>query len=215
MRYGLAGLMMVAVSTAACARSATVESTGDVTPAPAPAPATSNSLPMGTTMQLRLDQTIGTASNHVGDQFTATVTNSVQAQNGDVVVPTGTKVYGTVTGLDDSDNATDPAVIKLAFDSLAVNGQSYPFEAKITATELQQTGQDTRNETVKKAAIGAAAGAVLGAVLGDADMKNILIGGALGAAAGTAISLGTGNVEAALPQGTMMTVRSTQSVALR
>jgi hypothetical protein len=215
MRHGIAGLTMIAIAAAGCARSATVESTGEVTPAPAPAPATSDALPIGSTLHVRLDESIGTANNHVGDSFTATVTNEINAADGSVVIPSGSKVSGKVTGLDDSDNATDPAVIKLDFDSISINGVDHPFEAKITATELQRQGADTRDETVRKAAIGAAAGAVLGAVLGDVDLKSILVGGALGAAAGTAISLGTGDVEAVLPQGTMMTIRSTQEIAVR
>jgi hypothetical protein len=56
---------------------------------------------------------------------------------------------------------------------------------------------------------------VLGAVLGDADLKNILTGAALGAAAGTAISLGAGDVEGTLPVGTVFTIQSTQQVSLR
>jgi hypothetical protein len=40
------------------------------------------------------------------------------------------------------------------------------------------------------------------------------LGGLLGAAGGTAISLGAGDVQAVLPSGTGMTIQSTQQVAL-
>jgi hypothetical protein len=64
----------------------------------------------------------------------------------------------------------------------------------------------------EKAAVGAAAGAVLGAVIGG-SLKDILVGGVLGAGTGTIISLGMGDLEASLPQGTEMTLRSTTRVA--
>lgn len=214
MRYGIAALTMAALATSACARTATVESTGDVTPQPTATPSTSSSLPVGTTMQVRLDNELGTESSKVGDTFTATVINDVRAGDGSIAVASGSTVRGSVTAVDDSDDATDAAVIKLSFNELSMNGRNYPFEARIEATDLKQQG-DTRQETIQKAGIGAAAGAVLGAVLGDADMKNILVGAAVGAAAGTAISLGAGDVEGTLPVGTVLTIQATQTVSLR
>jgi hypothetical protein len=151
----------------------------------------------------------------VGDNFSATVENAVVAQNGTTVVPAGAKITGTVTGLDNSDHLGEPAAIKIEFEHLSMNGQTYPFNAKVTATNLETRGGDTRQETLKKAGVGAAAGAVLGAVLSGGDLEKILLGGALGAAAGTVISLGTGEVEAVLPAGTRMTLQTTQTVALR
>jgi hypothetical protein len=214
MRYGITALTMALLASTACARSATVESPGDVAPMPTATPATSTSLPVGTTMQVRLNNELGTERSKVGDTFTATVVSDVRAADGSVAVPSGSTVRGTVTAVDGSDNVTDAAVIKLAFNELTIRGQNHPFEARIEATDLKQQG-DTRQETVQKAGIGAAAGAVLGAVLGDAELKNILVGAALGAAAGTAISLGAGDVEGTLPVGTVLTIQSTQQVSLR
>lgn len=204
----VAGLMLVG-----CARQTRVESAGDVDLSATPADATM--LPGGSTVEVRLDQEIGTKTNKVGDTFTATVDNAVVATNGATVVPAGSKVYGKVTGLDNSDRVGDAAVIKIDFERITVNGRDYPFNAKVTATKLETRGGDTRDETLKKAGIGAAAGAVLGAVLSGGDLDKILIGGALGAAAGTAISLGMGETEAVLPSGTKMTLQTTQTVSLR
>lgn len=207
-------LAMAILTLGACAQAARVESSaGDV--AITPTPATANALPIGTQLEVTLDNAIGTKVNKVGDTFTATVQNAVVAQDGQTAVPSGSKIYGSVTGLQDRTNPTETAVIKLAFSRLEMNGRSVPFEARVTATNLQTTGGDTRNETLKKAGIGAAAGAVLGAVLSGGELSKILVGGALGAAAGTAISLGTGETEAVLPAGSRMTLQTTQTVALR
>lgn len=178
-------------------------------------PVSRSTLPTGTTLQARLNETLGTKQSKVGDTFTATVQSAVTTQNGETVVPSGAVIHGRVTAVEPSRNATEPAIIRLAFDRLTFGGRSHPFEASVTRAAPQQTGGDTRDETLRKAGIGAAAGALLGAVLGDAELKNMAIGAVLGAGVGTAISLGTGTVDSALPAGTTLTLRTTQDVALR
>lgn len=198
---------------AGCARQTRIESTGDV--ALSSTPADSRALPSGSNLTMTLDREIGTKVSKVGDTFSGTVETAIVASNGETVVPSGSKVYGKVTGLDNSDNLGEPAAIKVDFERIDIRGQSYPLSAKVAATNLQTRGGDTRSETLKKAGVGAAAGAVLGAVLSGGELSKILLGGALGAAAGTVISLGVGDVEAVLPAGTRMTLQTTSTVALR
>jgi hypothetical protein len=209
----IAARLFAALLIAGCARQATVESTGDV--AISASPTDARSLPSGTTVDVRLDNEIGTKSSKVGDTFSATVENAVVASNGVTAVPAGSRIYGKVTGLDNSDRVGEPAAIKIDFERIVVDGVSRPFYAKVTATNLATRGADSRDETLKKAGVGAAAGAVLGAILSGGDLDKILLGGALGAAAGTVISLGTGDVEGVLPAGTTMQLTTTRTVALR
>ena len=213
MRKGIAAMYALAAlaTVGACARTTTVESGGDVAPATA---VNANSLPTGSVVTVALDQPVGTKTSKVGDTFSATVVDAIVASNGQTVVPAGSKVYGKVTGLQDSDNVGQKAAIRLDFERINVNGVERPFEANITATNLQTQKEETRDETLKKAGIGAAAGAVLGAVIGGGDISKILGGAAIGAAAGTVISLGGGDVEAVLPAGSRMTLQTTQQVAL-
>jgi len=210
-------LALVATAALGCARAATVESesTGTVGPVMSTGvtPVNARTLPAGVDLELTLDQAIGTKNSRVGQEFSATVRNTVYAQNGRVVVPEGAKVYGRVTGLDDSDHPGEAAAIRLDFERIVLNGRSYPFEARITATNLE-TSRD-RNVSGRDVAVGAAAGAVLGAIVGEGDLRKVLGGAAIGAAAGTVIALGVGDTEASLPAGARMNVRTTQSVALR
>ncbi len=208
-----AASLVVGLLLAGCARQATMESAGDV--AISSSPTDAMSLPSGTTLDVRLDQEIGTKSSKVGDTFTATVTNAVVATNGTTAVPVGSKIYGKITGLDNSERAGDPAAIRVDFERIEVNGTSHPLYAKVTATNLETRGADTRDETIKKAGVGAAAGAVLGAIISGGDLDKILLGGVLGAAAGTVISLGTGDVEGVLPAGTTLQLQTTRVVGLR
>ena len=145
----LAASVMAGLLLTGCARQATVESTGDV--AISASPTDSRTLPSGTTLDVKLDQEIGTKSSKVGDQFSATVVNAVVAQNGTTAIPAGSKVYGKVTGLDNSERAGDAAAIRIDFERITVNGTSHPLYAKVTATNLETRGGDTRNETIQKA----------------------------------------------------------------
>ena len=211
MRKTAPAVLALAAMLGACSRATTVESSGDVATA---TPVNANNLPTGSVLTVTLDQQVGTKTSKVGDTFSATVVDPVVASNGQTVVPAGTKVYGKVTGLQESNNAGQKAAIRLDFERININGVERPFEANVTATNLVKEGEDSRNETLKKAGIGAAAGAVLGAVIGGGDVSKILGGAAIGAAAGTVISLGTGEVDAVLPAGSKMTLQTTQQVTL-
>jgi hypothetical protein len=204
-----------ALATVACASSPRVDTAAGGEVSPATVPVNARSLPAGATMDVTLDQQLGTQSSHVGDNFSATVANAVVAENGRTAVPTGARVWGHVSGVRPAGNATEQAAIVLDFDSLTFNGRRYPFEANVTATDLQKQGGASTNETLKDAAIGAAAGAVLGAILSGADKDKILLGAGVGAVAGTAISLGRGGTNGVLPAGSHMSIQTTQSVALR
>jgi hypothetical protein len=198
-----------AIAFSACAKTMQVESGGEVG---AVTPANANILPSGTAITAKLDQSLGAKTSHVGDNFTATVTNAVAAQNGATVVPAGAKLHGHITGLRDAATSSDQALVRLDFDSLTINNRTYPFDAEVTNVTV--ANRPVTSDVTKSAAVGAAAGAVLGAVIGKGDLDKIIAGGLLGAAAGTVISLGTGGNEHVLPEGSTLTIRSTENVTL-
>lgn len=198
----------LAVALGGC-RGAEVEGEPDVQPAPRPP--TADVIPAGTLFEVDLNQTIGTDRNQVGDRFTATVREPLIAQDGQVVVPRGATVHGVITGLDDSDRIGDQAAIRVDFERITFDGSSHPFRAAVIDTDVEL--DDETERLAERAAIGAAAGAVLGGIIGG-DLEDILVGGALGAGAGTVISLGLGSVDAELPRGTDMTLRTTRTIEL-
>jgi hypothetical protein len=205
--------VVTGIALAACAGSPRVATANGEVATPV-TPTNTRTLPAGAMMDLTLDQQLGTKTSHTGDQFSATVATAVIAQNGRTAIPAGARVWGHVSGVTPANNATETAAMVLDFDSLTFGARTYPYKANIVATNLQKQGPST-SETVKSAAIGAAAGAVLGAVLSGADRDKILLGGGLGAVAGTAISLGKNGENAVLPTGSHLSVQTTQSVALR
>jgi hypothetical protein len=215
-------LSSVAALAAVCAlsgcgamnRTTTVESGGDVASGAVVTPTNNNTIPAGVRLSTTLDQTLGTKTSKAGDFFTATVSSSLYATNGTIVVPAGAKIEGHVTALDDSDNPTEPALIRLNFDRIRFNGTSYPFAAAIVQSNPVQSSNTTSSDKTKQIVIGGAVGAAIGGLLSGGDLKNIVIGGALGAAAGSIVSLGT-EVNATLPAGSQMTVQATQTTTIR
>ena len=195
-------------------RSTTVESGGDVaTSSAVVTPANNRTIPAGARLVTRLDQTLGTSTSKVGDVFTATVDQPLRASDGSIVVPAGARIEGRVTARDDSDHAGDPALLRLAFDRIRMNGQTYPFSASIVQSNAVETREPSGSRT-KQVVIGGAVGAALGGLLGRGDLDKIMIGGAIGAAAGSIVSLGT-EVNATLPAGSQMTVQATQTTTIR
>ena len=196
---------------AGCASNPRVEAAGDVAPA---MPTTSRYLPMGSPLDVRLDQTLGASSNREGDSFSATVIDPLLAQDGTTVVPAGAEVYGHITGLTKANIPGQQSVIRLDFDRLRFNGRDYPFDASVSNVSPVNQSSNT-SSTERSAVTGAAAGAVLGAILGGGDLSKLIEGGLLGAAAGTAISLGKDASHSEIPAGSTMTLRASHDVQLR
>lgn len=203
MHRRLATLLTLALFVLAGCRGASVIGDEDVSYDQGVIP-TADAVPEGTVLQTELNDRIDT-NGRVGDDFSATVVRSVRSNDGQVVIPAGAEVYGTVTGLDDSDQIGDQAAVRLDFDAIAFGNDTYDLDAEVVDAGVETRRADA--DPTEEAAVGAAAGAALGAIV-EGDLLGALIGGALGAGTGTVISLGTGDVEATLPAGTSMTLRT-------
>jgi hypothetical protein len=206
--------MAMLAACGAANRTTTVESSGDVATGAVVTPVNNRSIPAGARFTATLDQSLGTKISKAGDFFSATVSSPLYAADGSVVIPTGSKVEGHVTALDDSDNPTEPALIRLDFDRIRIGGTSYPLSAAIVSSQPVKASDATGADRTKQIVIGGAVGAALGGLISGGDLDKIVIGGALGAAAGSIISLGT-EVNATLPLGSSMTVQATQTTMIR
>jgi hypothetical protein len=186
-------------------------------PAPAPAPqprVVTSTVPMGTSMSLRLNETLSTETNRVGDAFTATLQNAITDADGRVIVPAGATVRGRLTQVEKSGHVGATGIIKLAFEAVSFGGRSYPMDATVMRANPQRQNRTSTQEQAAKVAAGAAAGAVLGRVLGR-DTRSTLKGAAVGAAAGTAIAMGTADVDVVLPAGSDMVIRLDTPIEIR
>lgn len=179
-----------------------------------PQPRTVNlTVPVGTTFAIRMNEELSTKQNQAGDAFTATLDDPIVDAQGRVIIPAGATVRGRVTAVAPSTRVGQTAAMKLAFEAISFDGESYPLQATVQSADVQQDTRTSTAETAGKVAAGAAAGAILGQVLGK-NTESTLKGAAIGAAAGTAIAMGTSDVDAVLPQGAQVIVRVDQPITV-
>lgn len=181
---------------------------------PAPAPETvALSVETGSTLMTTLDRELSTRDASVGDAFTATVSQPVAA--GDrVALPAGSKVHGEITAVQKSGSSGQPAVLKVDFKRVTVDGKDYPISAELVDAQPKKKSRTSAGEAAAKIGVGTAAGAVLGRIIGG-NATGTFVGAAVGAAAGTAIVLGTQDVDAVLPEGSPMTLKLTGPLTVR
>jgi hypothetical protein len=207
-------LSLLALAAIGCARTVRVESESPGILEPVMMPVNSRALPTGTDLYVELDNRIG-RETRVGDMFSATVRHAVYAQNGARVVPIGAKVYGRVAALDEANYPGEPAAIRLDFNRLVFGGRSYPFDAQIASTDLEERAPP-RSFSERVILATTAIGALVGAAVSGGEVGGIVGGAAIGAVGGVVYSYYVrGGGDVALPAGSHMTLRTTRPIVLR
>ena len=154
-------------------------------------------LPAGTTLAVRLDQSLGTFRNRSGDTFTATLDAPVMA-NKKVVIPKGTQFSGHVMSATPSGRLKGRGYITITLDSFDLDGQTYRIST--SASSRATAGHKKRNMALIGG--GAGVGTLIGGLAGGG--KGAAIGAAAGAAAGTAGAAATGEKNVSIPAETLM-----------
>ena len=160
-------------------------------------PASTNEVPTGTELDVRLQNSLNSGTAQVEDRFEATTLVDLNV-NGRVLIPAGSLMRGVVTAVEPGTRTNRTAKMTVSFDQVTVNGRSYAMRG--TVTEAIK-GDGIRGEATRAGA-GAAVGGIIGAVLGGAKgaLLGVLIGG------GGTIAATEGK-EVELPQGTVLRVR--------
>jgi hypothetical protein len=165
-------------------------------------------LPAGTTLTVRLGQSISAKTAKQGETFVATTAKAVSVE-GKTAVPAGSQVEGIVTEAKNPGKFSGEGVLSVRLTQLTVNGKSYEIQSEpLTAS---QKGKGKRTAAVTGGS--AAGGALIGGLAGGG--KGALIGGVVGAGAGTAGAALTGNKELALPAESALSFRLSQSLTLK
>jgi hypothetical protein len=161
------------------------------------APAGSVEIPVGTEIDVRLQNALNSGTNQVEDRFEATTLVDVGV-NSRVVIPAGSVMRGVITQVEAATRTNRTARMTVSFDQVTVNGQAYAIRGTVSqAIE----GEGIRGETAR-IGTGAGVGAIIGGILGGfkGAMAGILIGG------GGTIAATEGK-EVQLPQGSVLRVR--------
>lgn len=162
-------------------------------------------VPAGTVMEFRVQETVSTDSHAAGDVFVASVGSDVVDSDGTVLVPAGTRSRWMVSEAGEGE-ADGETVLAFHLEAVELGGEWMPVTGTVTATELESSASDSKTETAAKVAVGAAAGAILGQVIGK-DTESTLKGAGVGAAVGTVVALTTRGSKVTLPEGSTITVR--------
>jgi hypothetical protein len=163
-------------------------------------------IPVGTEIDVRLQEPLSSKTAKVEDRFEATTMVDVRDDRDRVLIPAGSMLRGVVSSVNKAGRIERQGKMTLAFDQVTVKGRDYPFRATVTQA-LESEG--IRGEAGKIGA-GAGVGAIIGGILGGfkGAMAGILIGGG-----GTIAATEGKDVE--LPAGTVLRLRVDTPLDLR
>jgi hypothetical protein len=173
-------------------------------PAPTPEPLV---VPAGTTLTVRLVDTLSSKSSTEGQPFQATVTTPIEVA-GKTAIPSGATASGTVVTAHPAGRFKGASLLEIRLNSIAIHG--HPFNIETSSVSRGEKGKGKR--TAGMIGGGAGVGALIGGLAGGG--KGAAIGAIAGAGAGTAGAGLTGNRDVTLPaeSAVSFTLASTLSI---
>jgi hypothetical protein len=177
------------------------------TPPPTPAPAPPLTLPRGTRLEVRLDQTIDVKHVASGDRFGGTLAQAVVEGN-TVAVPAGSGASGEVLVAHKRGRFKGRSMMALTLTRLDVNGTQYRIETGSLARTKKGKG--------KRSAAFIGGGAGMGMLIGGLATGGVglLVGGLAGGGAGALGAAFTGNSDLKIPAETVVTFRLQDALTL-
>jgi len=175
------------------------------------AAALAQTIPAGTPLKLRLENTLSTFSSKSGDPFSARVTEAVMI-DGKTVVPAGATVQGRVTKVTEPRRIAGKPTIGIFPETLVLpSGERFMLNAMLVDTNLGRgtdvdeegrfKGDGRDGKDLTEIGMGTGGGMLMGGLIGGGP--GLLIGGTIGATATTAHWLGKRRA-ALLPAGTVL-----------
>jgi hypothetical protein len=175
----------------------------------APAPPAEVSIPAGTSLAIRVDQSISVKHSRAGDTFTGEVTEPIAASDGSVLVPKLAQVRGRIDEAHRRGHFKGASVLELRLTSIRLQGRDYPIETADLAERKKGKGKRST------AMIGGGAG--LGMLIGGlaSGGTGLLIGGLAGGGAGTAAAGMTGNRDLVIPAESVVRFKLAKDLVVR
>ena len=184
-------------------------------PVPGPAPVVRESLPApkpvlrtipaGTSIVVRTNQTLQASRNEVGDRFTGTLAESVLVRGGGVAFARGTNVEGTVVASKGRGRFKGSGALGIQLTS--VGGE------RVATSEYEKEEKGRGKRTGALIGGGGGVGALIGGLAGGG--KGALIGGLAGAGAGTAGAAYTGNHDVTIPSESLITFSLSSAISIK
>jgi hypothetical protein len=169
--------------------------------APEPEPPPPLVVPAGTSIVVRMRNSITSKTANPGDTFTGSLAHAVVV-GGVVAIPARAGVSGTVIDAKSPGRFKGEGVLSIALTAVNVGGASVAIQTSTYTKIVKGKGKRTA------VAVGGGTGA------GAGGGKGALIGGLVGAGAGTAGAVFTGNKELEIPAESAVTFRLGHSITV-
>ena len=161
-------------------------------------------VPAGTSLLVRMIDTVDSSKNAVGSRFSASLETNLEV-DGVVVAPAGTKVYGRLAQSKEAGRMAGKSELRLELTEIVLNGTAYP----VLSSDYQVSGKSSSGRSAKRILGGAGLGAAIGAIAGNAGM-----GAAIGAVAGTTAAVVQKGQTVNVPSETLLEFRLQQPASL-
>jgi outer membrane biosynthesis protein TonB len=178
-------------------------------PPPPPPPAFRNiTVPAGTTIPIRITQTLDSATTQQGETFSGTIAADV-ITDGLVVIRQGTPVSGRVVAVQEAAHYKGSSLLTIELTSVTRLGE----RLTITTDPYSVQGKGRGANTAEKVGGGAAVGAILGGILGGG--KGAAIGAAAGGGAGAGVNTVTRGQQVQIASETLIRFNLTNTLSLK
>ena len=179
-------------------------------PPPAPPAPTYRTVtvPVGTSLPVRITQTLDSGTTQTGTRFNGVVTHEV-VRDGLVVIPAGSAVSGRVVEAKDAGHYKGNSILSVELTAVRRHGDLVP----ITTDPYTLEGKGRGKNSAAKIGGGAAIGAVLGGIFGGG--KGAAIGAAAGGGGGAAVQGFTRGQQVQIASESLIRFRLANSFSVR
>jgi hypothetical protein len=164
---------------------------------PPPPPPKKVTIPAGTTLAVRLVDSIDSETSQQGQTFHATL-DSPLAVDGEVAIPSGYDVEGHLVEVKSAGKFAGQSVVALQLDRISAGGKYYTLQTD----QYRRQGSSRGKNTAAKVGAGAGIGAIIGAIAGGG--KGAAIGAAAGGGLGGGVQAATKGQQIKLPSETVL-----------
>jgi hypothetical protein len=154
-------------------------------------------IPSGTSLLIRMIDSVDSATNRVSDPFHASLESALVVGN-TVVAPKGADVYGMLARAKEAGTISGSSQLTLELTGLRINGNVVPIDS--TTYDVARKGRG--GQSAARIGGGAVAGAVIGGIIGGG--KGAAIGATLGAGGGAAVQVMTHGEQVRIPSETLL-----------
>jgi hypothetical protein len=165
-------------------------------------------LPAGSTLPIRITQTLDSATTQPNDSFSGAVATDIIV-DGMVMIPRGAPVTGHVIEVHEAAHFKGSSLLTVELTGLNSRGE----HIALTTQPYSVQGKGRGENTVVKTGVGAAAGAILGGIFGGG--KGAAIGAAAGGGTGAGINAVTRGQQVQIPSETVVRFVTTNSIAVK